>query len=179
MLRDYEILFIVRPDLDEDALGEAVKTVDSLIANLGGKSKKSDVWGRRKLAFEVKHLREGQYVLTDFEIDPERVPELESTLAISESVFRHLVVRKPEKAATPTKRNRRGQQAGDKNATSASAETPAATPAPAASTAVAEAPVAVAEAATEAPAEPAATTEAPAAAEDAAQDETDEEASTD
>jgi small subunit ribosomal protein S6 len=97
VLRDYEILFIVRPDLDDDQLGEAVQTVDTLIGNLGGRTKKTDVWGRRKLAFEVKHLREGQYVLADFELDPERVPEMESTLKISETVFRYLVVRKPEK----------------------------------------------------------------------------------
>jgi small subunit ribosomal protein S6 len=54
------------------------------------------VWGRRRLAYEVRHLREGQYVLTDFQIDPARVPELEGTLKISDTVFRHLVVRKPE-----------------------------------------------------------------------------------
>jgi small subunit ribosomal protein S6 len=97
VLKDYEILFIVRPDLDDDHLTEAVKSVETLISNLGGKIKRTDVWGRRKLAFEVKHLREGQYVLTDFEIDPQTVPELESTLKISDTVFRYLVVRKPER----------------------------------------------------------------------------------
>jgi small subunit ribosomal protein S6 len=100
VLRDYEILFIVRPDLDDERFAEAVKTVETLIANLGGKSKKSDVWGRRKLAFEVRNLREGQYVLTDFEIDPQRVPELEAALKISDTVFRHLVVRKPDRRST-------------------------------------------------------------------------------
>ena len=105
MLRDYEILFIVRPDLDEEQLGAAVKSVETLIANLGGEHQKTDVWGRRRLAYEVSHLREGQYVLTDFRLDPARVPELEATLRISETVFRHLVVRKPEKAngAAPTR----------------------------------------------------------------------------
>jgi small subunit ribosomal protein S6 len=96
LLRDYEILFIVRPDLDEDQLNAAVKTVETLIGNLGGEHQKTDVWGRRRLAYEVGHLREGQYVLTDFRLDPARVPEMEATLKISETVFRHLVVRKPE-----------------------------------------------------------------------------------
>ncbi len=99
MLRDYEILYIVRPDLDEDQLGKAVKSVDTLIVNLGGSSEKTDVWGRRRLAYEVDHLREGHYVLTDFQIEPARVPEMEATLKISDTVFRHLIVRKPEKAA--------------------------------------------------------------------------------
>jgi small subunit ribosomal protein S6 len=99
LLRDYEILFIVRPDLDEEQLGAAVKSVETLIGNLGGEHQKTDVWGRRRLAYEVSHLREGQYVLTDFRLDPERVPEMEATLRISETVFRHLVVRKPEKSS--------------------------------------------------------------------------------
>jgi small subunit ribosomal protein S6 len=67
-----------------------------VIESLGGVGQKTDVWGRRRLAYEVRHLREGQYVLTDFQMDPARVPELEASLKISDTVFRHLVVRKPE-----------------------------------------------------------------------------------
>ena len=96
MLRDYEILYIARPELDDEQLQAAIATVDRLIENLGGAVQKTDVWGRRRLAYEVRHLREGQYVLTDFQIDPARVPEMEATLKISDTVFRHLVVRKPE-----------------------------------------------------------------------------------
>lgn len=98
-MRDYEILYIVRPELDEDQLNLAIERVNSLIGNLGGASQKTDIWGKRRLAYEVDRLREGYYVLTDFEIEPERVPEMESTLKISDTVFRHLIVRKPEKAA--------------------------------------------------------------------------------
>jgi small subunit ribosomal protein S6 len=96
-LRDYEILFIARPELDEEQLAEAVKTVDNLIANLGGVSEKSNVWGKRRLAYEVDHLREGHYVLTDFKLEPGRLGEMEATLKISETIFRHLIVRKPDK----------------------------------------------------------------------------------
>jgi small subunit ribosomal protein S6 len=96
LLRDYEILYIVRPELDEEQLQAAIATVNQLIESLGGATQKTDVWGRRRLAYEVRHLREGQYVLSDFQIDPARVPELEGTLKISDTVFRHLVVRKPE-----------------------------------------------------------------------------------
>lgn len=97
-LRDYEILYIVRPELDEDQLNQAVERVNSLIANVGGEHQKTDVWGKRRLAYEVDRLREGYYVLTDFRVEPERVPEMESTLKISDTVFRHLIVRKPPKA---------------------------------------------------------------------------------
>ena len=98
-MRDYEILYIVRPDLDEDQVNQAVERVNALIANVGGAAARTDVWGKRRLAYEVDHLREGYYVLTDFQIEPERVPELESTLRISDTVFRHLIVRKPAQAA--------------------------------------------------------------------------------
>jgi small subunit ribosomal protein S6 len=122
LLRDYEILYIVRPELDEERLNEAIATVNRLIENLGGKSQKTDIWGRRRLAYEVRHLREGQYVLTDFQVEPARVPEMEATLKISETVFRHLIVRKPE--PRPARNGRRRA--------AASQEAAAAEPAPAA-----------------------------------------------
>ena len=126
MLRDYEILYIVRPELDETQLNEAVASVNRLIENLGGKVQKTDVWGRRRLAYEVRHLREGQYVLTDFQVEPARVPEMEATLKISDTVFRHLIVRKPEPA-----RNGKPKAAAEPapSATEAAAEV-AAQPAP-------------------------------------------------
>ena len=97
MLRDYEILFIVRPELDEEQMNASVETVTTLVKNLGGIAEAPNVWGKRRLAYEVAHLREGYYVLTDFQLEPARVPELEATVKISETIFRHLVVRKPEK----------------------------------------------------------------------------------
>lgn len=102
MLRDYEILYIVRPDVEEgDALQAVTKQVEDLIKNLDGQVQKTNPWGKRRLAYEVGGHREGTYVLTDFQIDPARVPEIESTLKISDTVFRHLVVRKPELKQQP------------------------------------------------------------------------------
>jgi len=96
-LRDYEILYIVRADLDDDKVQDAVKRVNTLIERSGGTSERTNLWGKRKLAYEVKHQKEGSYVLQDFQLDPTRVPELEAGLKITEEVLRHLVVRKPEK----------------------------------------------------------------------------------
>jgi len=101
-LRDYEILYIVRADLDDDKVQEAVKRVNTLIERAGGTADRTNLWGKRKLAYEVKHQKEGSYVLQDFQVAPERVPELEAALKITEEVLRHLIVRKPEKVvATP------------------------------------------------------------------------------
>jgi len=98
-LRDYEVLYIVRADFDDDKVQDAVKRVNTLIQRSGGTADRTNLWGKRKLAYEVKHQKEGSYVLQDFKLDPNRVPELEAGLKITEEVLRHLIVRKPEKAA--------------------------------------------------------------------------------
>jgi small subunit ribosomal protein S6 len=118
-LREYEILYVVRPDLDEAQLEEAVAKVSGLIETLGGQHERTNVWGKRRLAYEVNHLREGYYVLTEFQIDTGHVPELESTLKISDTVFRHLIVRRPER-----KKSADGKQpeAASQAATEAAAE---------------------------------------------------------
>jgi small subunit ribosomal protein S6 len=95
LLRDYEILYIVRPDVEETDLPDVTKRVETLIESLEGSIQNTNVWGKRRLAYEVDHLKEGHYVLTDFQIEPARVPEMEATLKISDTVFRHLIVRKP------------------------------------------------------------------------------------
>ena len=108
-MRDYEILYIVRPDLDENEVGEAAKKVENLIESVGGSVQRTNIWGKRRLAYEVAHLREGHYVLTDFQIEAARVPEMEATLRISDQVFRHLIVRKPE-VKTPVAAAHAGDQ---------------------------------------------------------------------
>ena len=94
-MRDYEVLYIVRADLDDDKVQEVVKRVNTLIERSGGAAERTNLWGKRKLAYEVKHQKEGSYVLQDFRIDPQRIPELEAALKITEEVLRHLIVRKP------------------------------------------------------------------------------------
>jgi small subunit ribosomal protein S6 len=99
-LRDYEVLYIVRADLDDEKVQDIVKRVGTLVEKSGGTLERTHLWGKRKLAYEVKHQKEGSYVLQDFQIGPERIPELESALKITEEVLRHLIVRKPEKPPT-------------------------------------------------------------------------------
>jgi small subunit ribosomal protein S6 len=98
-LRDYEVLYIVRADLDDDKVQDIIKRVNTLIEKAGGSVERTNIWGKRKLAYEVKHQKEGAYVLQDFQIGPDHIPELEAALKITEEVLRHLIVRKPEKAA--------------------------------------------------------------------------------
>ena len=96
-MRDYEVLYIVRADFDDEKVQDAVKRVNTLIERSGGSVERTNLWGKRKLAYEVKHQKEGAYVLQDFQFEPSRIPELEAALKITEEVLRHLIVRKPEK----------------------------------------------------------------------------------
>ena len=101
-MRDYEVLYIVKADLEDDKVQDVVKRVNTLIERSGGGAEQTSLWGKRKLAYEVKHQKEGSYVLQDFKITPDRIPELEAALKITEEVLRHLIVRKPEKpTSTP------------------------------------------------------------------------------
>jgi small subunit ribosomal protein S6 len=129
LLRDYEILYIVRPDVEEADLPDVTKRVETLIESLQGVIQNTNVWGKRRLAYEVDHLKEGHYVLTDFQIEPLRVPEMEATLKISDQVFRHLIVRKPvlkpgavtEKVAPPPEIEPEIEADGASEATTATA----------------------------------------------------------
>lgn len=92
MIRDYELMYIVRPDLDEDALRAAAKSVRGVVEAQGGEVVKTTFWGKRRLAYEVKRLRDGYYVLVALRLDGAKVAPLERALRIHDTVFRHLLV---------------------------------------------------------------------------------------
>ena len=100
-MRDYEVLYIVRADLDDDKVQDIIKRVNTIIEKADGSVERTNIWGKRKLAYQVMHQKEGSYILQDFQIGADRIPELEAALKITEEVLRHLVVRKPDKP-TPT-----------------------------------------------------------------------------
>ena len=92
----YELMYIVRPELDDDAVQQEIEKVSQLIQTNGGQVKKITPWGKRRLAYTVKDQREGHYVVAEFELDRGRVQEVERVLKISDTVFRHLLVRQEE-----------------------------------------------------------------------------------
>jgi small subunit ribosomal protein S6 len=92
MVRDYELMYIVRPELEDDPMRVAVKSVRSLIESQEGEVVKTTLWGKRRLAYEVSRLREGHYVLVVFHLDGAKIVEIERALRIHDTVFRHLIV---------------------------------------------------------------------------------------
>jgi small subunit ribosomal protein S6 len=95
-LSAYELMYIVKPDLDDQAVQQEIEKVGQLIQTNGGQIKKVTPWGKRRLAYTVKENREGHYVVAEFDLDQAKVQEVERVLKISDTVFRHLLVRQDE-----------------------------------------------------------------------------------
>jgi len=92
-LREYELVVILSPELAEEDVPAAIDRVSQLIADRGGVVTDVDRWGRRKLAYPIKKHLEGNYLVTQVRLDPNRTSDVEAALRISEEVLRHLLVR--------------------------------------------------------------------------------------
>jgi len=90
-MRNYELMCIIQPDLDETAFNGVVDKVKGWISDSGGSVDKAEVWGRRKLAYVIEKHREGQYVLLNVTMDPAATSELEHNLLLQEPVMRHML----------------------------------------------------------------------------------------
>ncbi|KAA9166909.1 30S ribosomal protein S6 [Amycolatopsis acidicola] len=101
MSRHYEVMVILDPTLDERTVAPTLDTFLNVIRTSGGSVEKVDVWGRRRLAYEIKKHAEGIYALLDLNSEPDAVKELDRQLSLQENVLRTKVVRKvaPRKAA--------------------------------------------------------------------------------
>ena len=90
-MRDYELLFVLDPSLDEEAKAGLIEKVKEVI-NAGGEAGEADVWGDRKLAYNIGKKSTGYYVVMPFRADAELPKELDRRLRINENVMRHIIV---------------------------------------------------------------------------------------
>lgn len=90
-MRRYELMLLLRPDLEDDKLQAAVERVTRAIVNGGGSLSKVSPWGKRRLAYDIGRHREASYFLIHFDIEPAQVREIERGMLISEEILRHLV----------------------------------------------------------------------------------------
>lgn len=95
-MRKYEVMYIVRPDLEEDATKALVERFQNVTTDNGGEIVTLKEMGKRRLAYEINDFREGFYVLMNINAEPAVVSELERLFNINEDVMRHLVVREDE-----------------------------------------------------------------------------------
>jgi len=96
-LRTYEALYIVKPDLADDDIQTIAKDIESLVTGNGGSIVRSEIWGKRRLAYEVQKYIEGCYVLLRFTALPPFIARLENHFRLTENVIRYLVVLFDEK----------------------------------------------------------------------------------
>lgn len=92
-MRDYELTVIFRPEIAEEEIPAEIEKVSQMISQRGGVVGEVNRWGRKRLAYSIKHCREGNYVLTPFKMDPTSAVGLDKNLRTSERILRHLLVR--------------------------------------------------------------------------------------
>jgi small subunit ribosomal protein S6 len=91
---NYEVLLMLDPELPEERQEELVVRARELIERGGGTWVRQDIWGRRRLAYEINHKGEGVYHLLQFDADPETLAELSRILRITDGVMRHMATRR-------------------------------------------------------------------------------------
>ena len=95
-MKAYELLFFVNPSLDDEARAGVMKRIDSTIVENGGAVESVEDWGKRKLAYTIDKLTEGDYTLINFQLDPACIAELDRVLGILDGVVRSRIVRRAE-----------------------------------------------------------------------------------
>jgi len=118
-MRKYELLFIVRPTLSDQETAALAEQVKGHIANLGATVTNVQNLGRRQLAYEIDHVREGTYVLMHFEGNGTEVAELDRRLRVSDAVLRHIIIRIDEELRRMERMKRRRQRKAARRAQAA------------------------------------------------------------
>ena len=101
MSRPYEVMIIIDAELDEETIRAAVERWLQLIESNGAERGHVDFWGKRRLAYEIKHKVDGYYVVLQARAEPQAMDVLHRTLSLADEVIRHMVLRIPEKVYGP------------------------------------------------------------------------------
>ena len=93
-MNQYEVLYVITPELDDEANQAVMAKFAEIITANGGEIEKTDVWGKRRLAYPIDYKTEGFYVLVVFSANPELPRELERNMRNDERLMRYMVTRK-------------------------------------------------------------------------------------
>lgn len=96
-MKAYELMLMLTPNLDEEARAELLDKVEKLITSEKGIVDNVESWGKRKLAFEIDDLTDGDYAVIDFHADPSSIAEIDRVLRINDSVVRFMIVRRDDR----------------------------------------------------------------------------------
>jgi len=93
-MNSYELLYIVKADMEEEARTALISRFSDLIVNNGGEIVETDEWGKRRFAYPINYINEGYYVLVNFKAQPTVIAELERNFRINENIMRYIVIKK-------------------------------------------------------------------------------------
>ena len=93
-MREYELVYILTPDISDESLSDAMDRVNRMVTGRGATINESQRWGRRRLAYPIKRFLEGTYVVSQLQMTPERAVDVDNGLKLAEEVLRHLLVRR-------------------------------------------------------------------------------------
>lgn len=96
-MKAYELLFFAAPTISDEDRVAVMKRIETTIAEGAGKVDNVDEWGKRKLAYEINGLTDGDYTLVNFHADPQNVAELDRVLRINDAVVRHMIVKREDR----------------------------------------------------------------------------------
>lgn len=96
-MKAYELMLMLNPTLDDETRASMLEKAQGLITADGGVVDKVDEWGKRRLAFEIDKLTEGDYIVIDFHATPSAIAELDRVLHITDPVLRYMVVRRDDR----------------------------------------------------------------------------------
>ena len=94
--RQYELVYIVTPDASEQEIADLHTQIDQIVQRYGGTFDKTENWGRKRLAYDIGHHREGNYVVETITGSGELMKEIDRRLKVTEGLLRHLIVRVDE-----------------------------------------------------------------------------------
>ncbi len=89
----YEMVVVLKPQLEEEVLAETVARIEEAVKNGNGEVVKTEHWGKRRLAYEIAGFTEGYYLLLQIKLPRTQVQEIEHVLKISDQVIRHMIVK--------------------------------------------------------------------------------------
>ncbi|MCC3359360.1 30S ribosomal protein S6 [Bacillus sp. REN16] len=95
-MRKYEVMYIIRPNIDDEAKKALVERFNSILTDNGAEITNVKEWGKRRLAYEINDFRDGYYMILNVMSNPEAVSEFDRLAKISEDIIRHIIVKEEE-----------------------------------------------------------------------------------
>ncbi|SHF43958.1 30S ribosomal protein S6 [Desulforamulus putei] len=95
-MRNYEVMYIIKPEVEEEKVTALVEKFKALVEERGAEVTKLDKWGKRRLAYEINHMKEGIYVVMQFKAEAAAAAELDRVMKINDDIIRHMITREDE-----------------------------------------------------------------------------------